>query len=74
LLFFLIKGKAYQVQEIEFKSYIKDLKENNLVSQNSYLAVQNLRKAFPQIAEELKLPTVEKLHAGEFLFTVNNLI
>ena len=37
-------GKAYQVQEIEFKSYIDDLVEGNAASKNSYLAVQNLRK------------------------------
>jgi hypothetical protein len=62
-------GKAYQVQEIEFKSYIKDLIENNATSKNSYLAVQNLRKAFPQIADELKMPEfVEKLHAGPFMW------
>lgn len=63
-------GKAYLVQEIEFKSYISDLKMENNVSKNSYLAVQNLKKAFPQINDELNLPqtVVEKLHAGPFLW------
>lgn len=62
-------GKAYQVQEIEFKDYINDLVQDNAMSKNSYLAVQNLRKAFPQIADELKMPEfVEKLHAGPFMW------
>lgn len=63
-------GKAYQVQEIEFKSYVQDLNEDNDRAQNSYLAVQNLRKAFSQVYNELKMPPqlVEKLHAGPFLW------
>jgi hypothetical protein len=62
-------GKAYQVQEIEFNEYIHDLVQDNPMSKNSYLAVQNLRKAFPQIADELKMPEfVEKLHAGPFMW------
>ena len=62
-------GKAYQVQSITFKSYVSDLIQENERSKNSYLAVQNLRKAFPQIANELKMPDfVEKLHAGPFLW------
>lgn len=62
-------GKAYMVQEIEFRNYVKDLVENTASAQNSYLAVQNLKKAYPQIADELRLPPlVEKLHAGPFLW------
>ena len=63
-------GRAYMVQEIEFREYVRDLAESNQKSQNSYLAVQNLRKAFPQIADELAMPTcvVEKFHAGPFLW------
>jgi hypothetical protein len=63
------KGKNYLVQEIEFKSYVKDLIQNNKMAMNSYLAVQNLKKAFPQISDELKMAAfVEKLHAGPFLW------
>ena len=63
------KGKNYLVQEIEFKSYVRDLLEGNQLSRNSYLAVQNLKKAFPQISNEFKMPAfVEKLHAGPFLW------
>jgi hypothetical protein len=64
------QGKAYLVQEIEFKSYVKDLIEGNQTAKNSYLAVQNLKKAFVQINDDLKLPAdiVEKLHAGPFLW------
>lgn len=62
-------GKAYFAQETEFKSYIDDLIEQNELSRNSYLAVQNLRKAFPQIIDDLKLPPfVGKLHGGPFLW------
>lgn len=62
-------GKAYLVQELEFAEYVRHLEENSECAQNSYLAVQNLRKAFPQIADELRMPPmVEKLHAGPFLW------
>ena len=62
-------GKAYFAQEVEFKSYVSDLVANNELSQNSYLAVQNLHKAFPQIFDDFKLPPlVEKYHAGPFLW------
>ncbi|CAF1048344.1 unnamed protein product, partial [Brachionus calyciflorus] len=62
-------GKAYNVQEIDFKTYVKDLLDQNFQSQNSYLAVQNLKKAFYQISDELKMPPfIEKLHAGPFLW------
>jgi hypothetical protein len=64
------QGKAYLVQEIEFKSYVKDLVEDNPTARNSYLAVQNLKKAFAQVNDELRMPPeiVEKLHAGPFLW------
>jgi hypothetical protein len=62
-------GKAYEVQETLFKSYIQDLFDKNETSKNSYLAVQNIRKAFAQINDDLRLPAfVEKLHAGPFLW------
>lgn len=62
-------GKAYNVQETTFQTYVNDLLKDNLNSRNSYLAVQNIKKAFFQISEELKMPPfVEKLHAGPFLW------
>jgi hypothetical protein len=62
-------GKAYLVQEIEFRQYVNDLLKDNKTSRNSYLAVQNLKKAFPQIDNELKMPPFyEKPHAGPFLW------
>lgn len=62
-------GKAYFAEEVEFKSYVSDLLQQNELSKNSYMAVQNLRKAFPQIYEELKVPPfVGKLHGGPFLW------
>ena len=64
-------GKAYFAQEASFKSYVDDLIEDNKRCQNSYLAVQNLKKAFPQIVDELNLPQLifhQKLHAGPFLW------
>ena len=57
------------MQLIDFKSYMKDLNEDNEQCKNSYLAVQNLKKAFPQVSDEIKLPPiVEKFHAGPFLW------
>ena len=48
---------------------MKDLHEDNEQCKNSYLAVQNLKKAFMQVSEEIKLPPlVEKFHAGPFLW------
>jgi len=62
-------GQAYFAEETTFQSYVDDLLAENEVSKNSYLAVQNLRKAFPQIFEELKpAPFVQKLHGGPFLW------
>ena len=55
--------------QFEFKSYVSDLMAQNEQSRNSYMAVQNLRKAFPQILDEVKVaPFVEKLHGGPFLW------
>jgi hypothetical protein len=62
-------GRAYMVQESKFSAYVDDLVKSNSTSVNSYLAVQNLKKAFTQVADELRLPPfVEKLHAGPFLW------
>lgn len=64
-------GKAYFAQQTTFKSYIDDLVADNKRSQNSYLAVQNLKKAFPEVYDELKMEPLifnQKLHAGPFLW------
>jgi len=62
-------GQAYFAEEVDFNSYVTDLLANNERSHNSYLAVQNLRKAFPQIFVELKpAPFIQKLHGGPFLW------
>lgn len=46
-----------------------DLLAGNERCRNSYMAVQNLRKAFPQVLDELKVaPFVQKLHGGPFLW------
>ena len=62
-------GKAYMVQAVEFRAYVRDLVANNTQARNSYLAVQNVKKAFPQINDDLRMPPFfEKLHAGPFLW------
>ncbi|KAK2162698.1 hypothetical protein LSH36_93g03003 [Paralvinella palmiformis] len=62
-------GKKYNIRETPFKSYIADLKANNKRAQNSYLAVQNIRKSLPQLQDQIQVPEyVGKLHGGPFLW------
>ena len=47
-------GRKYDVKQIKFGKYIDDLKAGNARSRNSYLAVQNIKKAFPQLQVPLQ--------------------
>ena len=42
-------GRQYGVRQTTFAEYVADLKANNSRARNSYLAVQNIRKAFPEL-------------------------
>lgn len=66
-------GKKYNIQSMLFSSYIENLECNNVISQNSYLAVQNIRKALPELANDIKVPEyVKKIHGGPFLWLARN--
>ena len=42
-------GTKYAIRKTTFGEYVDDLVADNQRSRNSYLAVQNLRKALPQL-------------------------
>ena len=42
-------GRQYNFKQIKFGRYIDDLIAGNARSKNSYLAVQNIKKALPQL-------------------------
>ena len=42
-------GRQYNIKQIKFGRYIDDLIAGNVRSKNSYLAVQNIKKALPQL-------------------------
>ena len=42
-------GTKYAIRKATFGEYVDDLVADNQRSRNSYLAVQNLRKALPQL-------------------------
>ena len=42
-------GRQYNIKQIKFGKYIDDLIAGNAMSKNSYLAVQNVKKALPQL-------------------------
>ena len=42
-------GRQYNIKQIKFGRYIDDLIAGNARSKNSYLAVQNIKKALPQL-------------------------
>ena len=62
-------GKKYNIQSMLFSKYIDNLIEGNDVSKSSYLAVQNIGKALPELSEDIEVPKyVKKLHGGPFLW------
>lgn len=62
-------GRQYAIRQTTFGEYIDDLKVSNSRSMNSYMAVQNIRKAFPELEDDVKIPEyVGKVHGGPFLW------
>ena len=62
-------GQKYDIETMKFEQYVDNIIKCNKKSKGSYLAVQNIRKAFPQLSEDIIIPPyVRKLHAGPFLW------
>lgn len=62
-------GKKYNIQSMLFSKYIDNMLKENETSHDSYLAVQNIRKALPELSEDIEIPKyVRKLHGGPFLW------
>lgn len=62
-------GKKYNIQSMLFSKYIDNLIEGNETSKSSYLAVQNIGKALPELFHDIEIPRyVKKLHGGPFLW------
>ncbi|XP_074662267.1 bifunctional peptidase and arginyl-hydroxylase JMJD5-like [Tubulanus polymorphus] len=65
-------GKQHTIRESTFQEYVNDLLANNSRAQSSYLAVQNIKQAFPQIEAEAPLPSyVGKIHCGPYLWVAH---
>jgi hypothetical protein len=65
-------GRQYGVRQTTFGEYIADLQANNNRAKNSYLAVQNIRKAVPELEDDIRVPEyVEKVHGGPYLWIAN---
>ena len=62
-------GRKYNIEEMPFREYISNLLQNNKKSMDSYLAVQNVKKAFPELESDIPIPPyVGKMHGGPFLW------
>ncbi|ELU13249.1 hypothetical protein CAPTEDRAFT_186624, partial [Capitella teleta] len=62
-------GRKYNIRQTTFRDYITDIRKNNKRAKSSYLAVQNIKKAFPQIAADFTVPEyVGKVHGGPYLW------
>lgn len=62
-------GLKYNIESMKFSEYIDNIINENKKSFDSYLAVQNIRKALPELEADLRLPKyVKKIHGGPFLW------
>lgn len=62
-------GKQYNIQSMLFSDYIDNMIADNKTSKSSYLAVQNIRKALPELCDDIEVPEyVGKLHGGPYLW------
>uniref|UniRef100_H2Z7M9 JmjC domain-containing protein n=1 Tax=Ciona savignyi TaxID=51511 RepID=H2Z7M9_CIOSA len=65
-------GKQYIIRDTTFKEYVLDMRSKNVRGGSSYMAVQNIRKTFPQLQDECQLPEyIGKLHNGPFLWVAH---
>ena len=65
-------GQKYNIEKMTFEDYIDNILKGNKKANSSYMAVQNIKQAFPQIENEVQVPEfVEKMHGGPFLWIAN---
>ncbi len=62
-------GQKYDIEKMKFEDYIDNILKDNKKSKGSYMAVQNIKQAFPQLQDDVLVPEfVGKMHAGPFLW------
>ena len=62
-------GKKYNIESMSFSEYVENIEADNKKAQSSYLAVQNIKIALPELANDVRVPSyVKKLHGGPFLW------
>lgn len=62
-------GKTYTIRESPLREYIADLRAGNSRARSSYLAVQNIKKSFAQLQDEIPIPDyIGKIHGGPYLW------
>ena len=65
-------GQKYNIEKMTFEDYIDNIIEGNKKARSSYMAVQNIKQAFPQLESDIEIPDfVEKIHGGPFLWIAN---
>jgi len=63
------QGSTYFTKKLKFSVYVEELEKGTKRARDQYLAVQNIHRAFPPIANEFQLPIfVPKIHRGPFLW------
>jgi len=62
-------GRRYNIESMKFHDYIENIQAKNAKSKESYLAVQNIKKALPELETDLgSLQYIDKLHGGPYLW------
>lgn len=65
-------GQKYKIENMDFEDYIGNIFKGNRKAKSSYMAVQNIKQAFPQLEDDIVIPSfVEKIHGGPFLWIAN---
>ena len=62
-------GQKYNIEKMTFDDYISNIIKEAKKAKGSYMAVQNIKQAFPQLERDIVVPEfVEKMHGGPFLW------
>lgn len=65
-------GQKYNIESMKFEEYITNIQQGNKKANTSYLAVQNIKKTFPELDTDLKVPEyIGKVHGGPFLWVAH---